>query len=124
MQYEIEVQKSKKECVRVVFYGELLRILECRLDDQKIWKSVRKQTRLLAVIRPCSTRNEDATTSVVEYEGYTTPIVTDLQTVQCVIGRVRRGKKWGIIDRSGDLARTQFISTSDLEYNSSDDDNE
>lgn len=102
--------------VRVIFYGELLQILECRLDKKNIWKDFRNQTRLLAVIRPCATRNEDATTSIVEYEGYTTPIVTDLQTVQCVIGRVRRGKKWGIIDRSGDIARTQFISGEDLEY--------
>ena len=107
--YEVEVSKSNNESARVIFYGELIYILECKLGGQHIWKTFRNQTRLLAVIKPCLTKNRDATKTLVEYEDYTTPIVTDLQVIQCVVGRVPRGSKWAIIDRSGDQVRTEFI---------------
>jgi hypothetical protein len=38
-----------------------------------------------------------------------TEIVIDLQAISCVVGRVKRGRDWGILDRSGDLARTVFV---------------
>lgn len=67
---------------------------------------------LLAVITPCKTDGKDATTdTVTEYTKFQETIITDLQSVQCVVGRVRRGTKtWGIIDRSTDEARPVFIS--------------
>jgi len=36
--------------------------------------------------------------------------VVDITTVQCLIGRIRRGNKWGIIDRSGNLVQTYFVT--------------
>jgi uncharacterized protein len=97
-----------------VFYGELLHILECKLDNSCIWKSFRNQTCLLAIIPPCVTQSQDATKTLVEYQDYSTPIATDLQAVQCVVGRVQKGKKWSIVDRSGDQARTVFITDPDV----------
>jgi hypothetical protein len=111
LQYEVAVSKANDEFARIIFYGELLCILECKLDKKHVWKSFRNQTRLLAIIRPCVTRNQDATKTLVEYQNYSATIATDLQSVQCVIGRVPRGKKWGIVDRSNDQARTVFINT-------------
>lgn len=66
---------------------------------------------LLAVITPCKTDGKDATKLLTEYSRLQECIVTDLQAIQCVVGRVRRGTKtWGIIDRSTDEARPEFIS--------------
>jgi len=100
-----------------VFYGELNYILQCLLGKQKIWKEFRNKTRLLAVITPCNTKGKDATKQLVEYTASTAQIVTDLQAVECVVGRVRRGKKWGIIDRSGDQVRTEFVVSKELHCN-------
>jgi hypothetical protein len=35
--------------------------------------------------------------------------VVDMTTVQCLIGQVPVGNKWGIIDRSGKLVQTYFV---------------
>ncbi|KAF8513753.1 hypothetical protein JB92DRAFT_2921698 [Gautieria morchelliformis] len=64
---------------------------------------------LLALVMPCSTGSRDATKVVTTYSLTTAPIVIDLRTVECVVGRVRRGNEWGIVDRSGDYARTVFV---------------
>lgn len=36
-------------------------------------------------------------------------VVVDLHTVECVVGRIKRRNEWGIVDRSGDFARTVFV---------------
>ena len=64
---------------------------------------------LLAVIQPCSTAGKDATRQLTTYSETTVPVVVDLRTVECVVGRVNRGNEWGIVDRSGDFARTVFV---------------
>ena len=60
---------------------------------------------------PCSTGGKDATRELTTYTETTAQVVIDLRTVECVVGRVRRGNEWGIIDRSGDFARTVFVDT-------------
>ena len=45
------------------------------------------------------------------YMETTAQVVIDLWKVECVVGRVRRGNEWGIIDRSGDFACTVFVDT-------------
>ncbi|KAF8512132.1 hypothetical protein JB92DRAFT_2930362 [Gautieria morchelliformis] len=55
---------------------------------------------LLALVMPFSTGGRDATKVVTTYSLTTAPIVIDLRTVECM---------WGIVDRSGDYARTVFV---------------
>jgi hypothetical protein len=93
-----------------IHYGELQRILECFLDDQEMWEGMKGKRRLLAVITPCKTDGKDATKVVTEYVKLQGTIVTDLQAVQCVVGRARRRNTWGIIDRGTDSTRPEFIS--------------
>jgi hypothetical protein len=82
------------------------------LPKKKSWdKALRGKVLLLAVITPCVTRGQDATKVVVKYSRTTTDVVTDLQAVECVVGRAFSRKGWGIIDRSGDFSRTEFIPT-------------
>ena len=92
--------------------------MECPLPDNQFWThDFQGQTKLLAVITPCTTGGKDATKERTVYDHTTTDIVTDLRAVECVVGRVYSRGKWAIIDRSGDFQRTEFISTNaELEW--------
>jgi len=111
-QYEFEVEDGIGTVVRCIGYGQLERVIQCELDEASVWKDLKEKTRLLALIMPCKTLPEgkDATQCLVQYKFYSAPIVTDLRSVMCVVGRVPRGKTWAIVDRSNDQARTEFTS--------------
>ncbi|KAE9407425.1 hypothetical protein BT96DRAFT_809662 [Gymnopus androsaceus JB14] len=98
------------EFVPRVFYGQLENILVCDLPNDPIWGEMRNTTRLLAVLTPCVTKGRDATEGVVVYNKMNASIVTDLQTISAVIGRIASQKKWGIVDRSNGLADTVFVN--------------
>lgn len=66
--------------------------------------------RLLAVISPCThTHGKDAALKITEYRALVDPIVTDLQAVVAVVGKIETRGKWYIIDRTGGLIRPEFI---------------
>lgn len=105
------VEGARKNLTRTIFYGCLDRILECQLDSSNpVWHKFNETLQLLAVITPCSTNSQDAAQCHTTYSHTTAQIITDLRAVQCVVGRVKSRRSWGIIDRSGNLARTEFIS--------------
>jgi len=62
------------------------------------------------MITPCSTGGQNAIQDYTIYSDTTTQIITDLRAVQYVVGRVKSRGSWGIIDRSGNFARTEFMS--------------
>lgn len=64
---------------------------------------------LLAVITPCVTSGKDATKKLTTYSQTTTQVVTDLRTIPSVIGRVQTRNRWGLVDRSDETSRTEFI---------------
>ncbi|KAF8527740.1 hypothetical protein JB92DRAFT_3139754 [Gautieria morchelliformis] len=64
----------------------------------------------VAVVQPCSTGGRDATSEVTTYTETRVSVVINLCTMECVIGSMKRGgDEWGIVDRSGDFARTVFV---------------
>ena len=96
--------------VREIFYGKLEVILEFKIPDEAFWGwDLRGSIALLAVITPCVTMGKDAAKVTTTYQHTTTQVVTDLRTVSSVIGRVRTRNRWGIIDRSEDSSRTEFV---------------
>jgi len=101
------------------FYGRLDFIIECNFPRTPSLR-IKSPTRyLLAVISPCKNINGhlDARNSVVMVSDSLEPqTVINLQAVQSVIGRIQRGKEWGIIDRSEEMARTVFVENDDLEW--------
>jgi hypothetical protein len=98
-----------------MFYGQLQYILECSLPRSSKLGLPKSKRFLLAVIVPCITEGKDATCELTTYGRVSTSIVIDLQTIGCVVGRVKRGKTWGIVDRSGELARTVFVDQQDID---------
>jgi len=96
--------------VREIFYGQLDLILEFNVPNHNFWgPEFRGKTVLLAVITPCITLGKDATKEVTTYMQTTTQVVTDLCTISSVIGRVWTRNRWGIVDRSEESSRTEFI---------------
>jgi hypothetical protein len=95
--------------VRQIFYGQLECILDVTLPVSRTPLIPTATRFLLAVVRPCLTGGKDATREVTMYAATTVPVVIDIRTVENVVGRVRRGNEWGIVDRSGDFARTVFV---------------
>ena len=92
---------------RQVFYGQLQCIIDVVLPSSDILNITQPQRFLLALIEPCSTQGRDATRELTTYMATTAQIVIDLRTIEwCVVGR---GNEWGIVDRSGDFARTVFV---------------
>lgn len=59
---------------------------------------------IFAVIRSAKVDKPDSF-GTVYYGAMGETEVVDLNTVQCVIGRIHDGRRWGIVDRSGGLAQ-------------------
>ena len=64
---------------------------------------------ILVVIQSCSSGGKDATCEVTTYLETNIPVVVDLRTVGCVVGRVKRGNEWDIIDKSGEFSQTVIV---------------
>jgi hypothetical protein len=110
VQYEVEVEDGDGEVSREIFYGRLELILECDIPNKNFWgRDLQGTTVLLAVITPCVTMGKDAVKEMTTYQHTTTQVVTDLRTINAVVGRVQTRNRWGIVDRSEDSARTEFI---------------
>lgn len=99
-----------------IFYGRLEQILVCDLPRKAILDTLSGQQRLLAVITPCkNTQGKDASAEITTYRGMGSVIVTDLQSVMAVVGRVETRGSWKIIDRTGGLIRPEFVPDEDTE---------
>jgi hypothetical protein len=94
------------------FFGQLEAIYEIELPRHSLLEST-AQVLVLAAIRPCDARL-NLSSKFYTYEEPLKPIeVVDLQTIECVVGRIHDGDRWTIIDRSGELARATYFATGD-----------
>ncbi|KAG8752536.1 hypothetical protein FRC12_011905, partial [Ceratobasidium sp. 428] len=77
---------------------------------------------LIAAVKQCNTDGSDAVrpeTPVVTYDQLGPVNLIHVYTIISVVGRIRLGEKWGIVDRSRDNIRPQF----DDYYDEDEDDN-
>ncbi|KAF5346553.1 hypothetical protein D9757_014185 [Collybiopsis confluens] len=117
IQYECDVRlpmprkyKGPPQYTREIFYGQLMRILICKIPDTSFWGAdLRGRTKIIAIIAPCNTKGKDATQEVVEYTKLTAMIATDLQTISAVIGKVATRGRYGLVDRSEASMKTAFV---------------
>ena len=92
------------------YFGQLISILVIELPPGTIPSVTRSETRVLAIIGMRDTKTE--TRLRIPY--YTKPkeaniCAVDMTTLMCLVGRVRDGRRWAIVDRSGDMARAEFV---------------
>jgi hypothetical protein len=79
------------------FYGELKSVVMIEVPFSEALQ-IRARTIIFAIIQPA---NIDETHSGIPYYTKMGRIeAVDLNTVQCLVGRVYDRKKWAIIDRS------------------------
>jgi hypothetical protein len=109
--------RRAERLVPVTRYGQLLRILGLQLKASPLLNTTKTTTILLAVIQSCKLSGSHASLDIHYYpdgaagRGFTE--VVDLQCVQCVVARALDRKEWGIMDRSGSLARAVFVEGDD-----------
>ncbi|RPD71195.1 hypothetical protein L226DRAFT_547468 [Lentinus tigrinus ALCF2SS1-7] len=93
------------------FYGQLLHILV--IDVKPIPTAVPPKTTdtklVLGVIRTCVTDGDHNVLDIHYYKNHGRVEVVEITTIQCVVGRVKDRGRFAIIDRSGALARPEFV---------------
>ncbi|KAJ7017985.1 hypothetical protein C8F04DRAFT_1330355 [Mycena alexandri] len=111
IRYEIQVRRTQRDEWQVqIFYGRLECILVCDLPCAAVFDSLAGKRRLLAVITPCkNTKGQDASLEITNHNGFTSLLVTDLQSVVAVVGRIQTRGRWALVDRTGGLIRPRFI---------------
>lgn len=93
-----------------MFYGQLLRIFQADIPASPELDTPEAQTIIFVTIRECNVTAVDKHLGIPYYKEMGALEVVDLQNVQCGVGRVRDARGvWGIIDRSGPLARAEFL---------------
>ena len=60
----------------------------------------RASSAILALVTLCKTNGNDASLTPVWYTDMEKVRAFDIATIDCVVGRVKVGNRWGIIDRS------------------------
>ncbi|KAL4244402.1 hypothetical protein ABKN59_010137 [Abortiporus biennis] len=117
VRYEMLVDRnahSRRRAVELVpktFYGQLERILAVRLRHQPEAPQSSPQTILLAAIRTCRVNKRHKELDIHYYEDLGPLEIVDLNSIQCLVGRICDRKQWAIIDRSGALSRAVFVDT-------------
>ncbi|KAH7879638.1 uncharacterized protein C8R40DRAFT_1200788 [Lentinula edodes] len=122
VRYEMLVDKHaqrrnvRSEFVPQTFFGQLQRIYLIRFDTPCPDLGLQEPTTLImAQIRECKVGDKNI--PGLDFHFYSTNgqiHVTDITSVQCVVGRVPCGKnEWCIIDRSGVLGHAFFLEDED-----------
>ncbi len=93
------------------FYGQLLRILV--VDVKPIPTAVPPKTTtsklVLGVIHTCVIQSNHRVLDMHYYKNHGRTEVVEITTIQCVVGRLKDRGQYAIIDRSGPLARAEFL---------------
>ena len=93
------------------YFGQLHKILVIEIPPGVVPSTNQPTTVVLAVISPRETKNETPLNIPYYTEpSKVTPRVVDINTVMCLVGRINDRGRWAIIDRSGDMARAEFVN--------------
>jgi hypothetical protein len=92
------------------YFGQLKKILVTDLSPGTIPVITHPKKVVLAIIGPRETKNE--TSLGIPY--YTepakvTPRAININTMMCLVGRIKDQGRWVIVDCSGDMVRAEFV---------------
>ena len=105
---------------QVVCYGQVHSYIRVTLPAKPHLKTDCKSTAILALVMLCKTNGEDASRVPVWYHKMELVCAFDVVTIDCVIGQVKVGNRWGIIDRSLGSECAVMHGMWELEYESED----
>jgi hypothetical protein len=83
------------------FFGQLGRILVLDLPSTRKLHLAEPTTIIVAVIREVKAKLTDG---IYYYKEFGVDEVVDLETIQCVVGRIQDRGKWALIDWSDSMA--------------------
>jgi hypothetical protein len=91
-----------------VFFGQLQRIFVISIPASPALGLKQRTALVLAAIRTCANPQMKGENGIYYYtrEGHLE--VVDVNCVQCLVGRVKDGNEWAIVDRSESSARPVF----------------
>lgn len=118
-EYEDEPGRPARD-KQVVCYGQVQYYIHITLPAKPRLGLDRDATAILALVRLCKTNGKDASLGPVWYQEMEHVRAFDVATIDCVIGRVKVGKRWGIIDRSYGSQRVAMQGMWEPEYESED----
>jgi hypothetical protein len=126
LQYEVTVEIENRHggdpiTHKTIFYGQLEKILVCKLPKDNIFQDLGGTTCILALIIPCNTMGCDATVEMTTYTTTAASIITNLCSIKVVVGLVESQARWTIIDRSRSLAHEAFANEGAAEDDDTDD---
>ncbi|KAJ2913165.1 hypothetical protein MD484_g7253, partial [Candolleomyces efflorescens] len=111
--YELEYE-HEDQLVDNLGYGELISVIALEIPaERNIFRELAGQTVLLAHVTPCKTGRKDARRELVSYSACYQSQIMDVRCVTAVVGRIKRGKKWYILDRFEDCAIAAFVPNDD-----------
>ena len=116
MQYSLarDIHEKKRNMPPVFkateYFGQLVSILVVEFPPRIVPSIAQSEMRVLAIVGTKDTETE--TPLKIPY--YTEPKAAkvravDMTTLMCLVGRVKDRGRWAIVDRSGDLARAEFV---------------
>ena len=108
---------------QIVCYGQVQSYVYVTLPAEPHLKTNSGSTAILALVRLCKTNGKDASLEPVWYQDLETVHAFDITTIDSVIGQVKVGNRWGIIDQSYGLQHAVINGMWEPEYESEDDNN-
>lgn len=113
MQFETVFEtRSEGSVSRQTGYGDLEKILAFSVPAVPFFGTLRGKTVLLALVRPWDTDGKDASQENVFFKSRNAKIVMDIRSLVAVVGLVETRRRWGIIDRTPEIARITFADDS------------
>ena len=98
-----------EDFVLQTFFGELQRVVQLNLPRSSQIYLSQDETILLAHLQTCDAKNNED--GFWEYSSMKRPLhLVDLNTIVCVVGRVRDRGHWTFVDRSGPTAHVKMAS--------------
>ena len=108
---------------RIVSYSQVQCYVHVTLPAEPRLNTKKDSTAILALVTLCKTNGKDASSEPVWYEKMETVRAFSVTTIDCVIGQIKVGNRWGIIDRSYGSQRAMMHELWEPEYESEDDNN-
>ena len=105
---------------QVVCYGQVQSYIYITLPAKPHLGINRNATAILALVKLCKTDGKDTSLGLVWYQEMENVRAFDVATIDCVIGRIKVGNRWGIIDRSYGSQRVEMQGMWQPEYESED----
>jgi hypothetical protein len=91
-----------------IFFGQLQHIIVITIGPSEELNLEQPETIILTAIRNCADAKKLPGSSMYYYSREGQLEVVDVNCIQCVVGRIKDGDHWAIIDRSGEYVYPFF----------------